>query len=351
MSVFIGTRLTILRNLEAVSREEIARDLLMTAEHLRLLERGTRGASVELVDALAEYFDVPPTFFEQGVETQVSLESCSFRSQRAASKRFRAAFAARASLLDELLAYLGRSGVQTPRPTLPPAEQIFPEEAAVETREALGVGQNRPILDLTLAVESAGVVVADVAAEKTSIDAMSCWIRDRPIVIRSLAKGSSSRARFDLAHELGHLVMHRALDATADREREADRFAIALLIPRPALVDEFPTADRWSWPTLFELKSRWGVSLAALVRAARDASVIDAVRYRSANVYMSSRGWRRIEPAEPTTEEPSMIRTVLSGLTERGLTTSGALREMRWSPTLFTKVTGVSPPPELRVVT
>ncbi len=40
------------------------------------------------------------------------------------------------------------------------------------------------------------------------IDAFSVWYDAKPYIFLSSDKGSNVRTRFDMAHELGHLIMH-----------------------------------------------------------------------------------------------------------------------------------------------
>jgi Zn-dependent peptidase ImmA (M78 family) len=102
------------------------------------------------------------------------------------------------------------------------------------------------------------------------------------------------RSRFDAAHELGHLVLHRHHDsADVDVEEEADRFASAFLIPNADLLRHkvYPTISN-----IRRNKKRWNVSVAALVRAYRDSGLIDDNRYKYLNIELSRNGWRKSEP-------------------------------------------------------
>lgn len=72
-------------------------------------------------------------------------------------------------------------------------------------------------------------------------DTVSGLLRDGVIYANYLE--STNRQRFTMAHEIGHYVLHnvtqdvyRSLDAPRDeKEREADAFAAALLMPRHLL--------------------------------------------------------------------------------------------------------------------
>src|SRR6202008_1087355 len=103
------------------------------------------------------------------------------------------------------------------------------------------------------------------------------------------------RQRFDLAHELGPLVMHGdAEPGSRIVEEQANRFAAELLMPAAELRDLLPRqAD---WLTRGRLKEQWNVSLQALLFRARRLGVMSEVTYRNAMATVSAKGWRRREP-------------------------------------------------------
>ena len=66
------------------------------------------------------------------------------------------------------------------------------------------------------------------------------------------------------------------------------------MAPAATIAAEFP--DDLDWGTYLELKSRWGLSMAALVRRAADLGTIDNATYTRAMKQRSAHGWRRVEP-------------------------------------------------------
>lgn len=136
------------------------------------------------------------------------------------------------------------------------------------------------------------------------------------------------RDRFGSSHELGHLVLHQPGQRPASRtlEREADLFASAFLMPAGSIRDELPS--KVEWPHLLQLKQKWGVSVAALLRRSRDLGVMDDATYTQAVKTMSARGWRTDEPGTVTsTESPALLSIAL---TLAKLTTSNISDETGW---------------------
>src|SRR3546814_14362097 len=104
------------------------------------------------------------------------------------------------------------------------------------------------------------------------------WRRDRPFVFLNTLK-SAEHGRFDAAHELGHLVLHRhAAPNGQQAEQDANAFASALLMP-PASVrahaPRFATIDN-----LMRLKTVWGVSLAAMIYRLHKLDLLSDWHYR-----------------------------------------------------------------------
>lgn len=61
------------------------------------------------------------------------------------------------------------------------------------------------------------------------VDGLSQWTADHPVIVVNSAN-PTDRIRWTLAHEIGHLVLHRE-DSTDDMEKEADAFAAEFLMP------------------------------------------------------------------------------------------------------------------------
>lgn len=197
--------------------------------------------------------------------------------------------------------------------TISRVEEIDPPDAvavAAVTRDELRLPAG-PVGDLVGALESAGVVVLERPLGSTAQDAVSSWPHGpghRPLLIISSGL-SGDRQRFTIAHELGHLVMHRI--PGDDQEAQADLFAASLLAPadeiRPAL-QHLTTAQL---RRLIELKPVWGMSIAALVRRAYDLGEISERQYREFQLRLNRLGWKSSEPINVPSEHPRTIEEVL----------------------------------------
>src|SRR5205085_4405757 len=199
------------------------------------------------------------------------------------------------------------------------------EQAASKVRKdwELGLG---PLSNLIYLLESKGVLVFRLLSDCKKVDAFSLWHRSRPFIFLNTEKGSTSRSRYDAAHELGHLLMHTDfLPGDRLQEEQANRFASAFLMPRESFLLECP--KRLVWPHFFELKHRWKVSLAALVRRARDLNIISEDTYRRANVQLNQK-WGHSEPFEPEIERPTILPRTMVLLSQERMSMAAIAEEL-----------------------
>jgi Zn-dependent peptidase ImmA (M78 family) len=187
-----------------------------------------------------------------------------------------------------------------------------------QTREALRLAPDKPIPHLTRALERSGVAVAPFVLTDDPDEqpvagghfGVSYWGGvDEPALIGYFPGSQGDRERFTLAHEVGHLVLHTFRPRAADAEREADRFAGALLMPRERAEEN--TSERATLREYARLKATWGVSIQALIQRGYGLDLIGETRRRSLFVQLSSKGWCKHEPVVGR-ESPLLLWTLLS---------------------------------------
>lgn len=260
---------------------------------------------------------VPVGFFARRSSPKpLHVEACHFRSLRSAGQRERRKLLARGSLLCDLLGlleeYVELPAEQVSRVALAAQSGTDIDRLAGRVREAWGLGLG-PIGNLVTLLESRGVLVTRIPEGCEDVDAFSTWHDGRPIVFLVPAKGSTSRTRFDAAHELGHLVMHAdASPGNPELERQAHRFAGAFLVPLEPFLVECPR--RLDWEHIYELKRRWKVSVAALVRRAYDLGCFSEATYRRAYVHLNQTGERLQERDEPPEEHPTLLAKAIEAV-------------------------------------
>jgi Zn-dependent peptidase ImmA (M78 family) len=192
------------------------------------------------------------------------------------------------------------------------------ERAAEKFRAAIGFRQDTPIANAVRAAELAGVFTGTFDPGDMPVHGFASNV-PLPLLMLS-AKSPWSRRRFSVMHEVGHLVMHgkSAPEEREERERQADRFAGAALIPRAAFWREFPRPGKeFRWGEMLAMKQRWGVSIQAIIHRAFDLGLINAIQYRTACIHVSKYGWRTQEPGELEAEKPEICASFVDALRQR----------------------------------
>ena len=260
------------------------------------------------LDDLARALEVPVEFFFAqwpGGGPEGDSPLIYFRDLRATPSKERRRALSLALLLNDLVAVIEHY-VRLPRVDIPThpvdvrATRSAIEDVAMSVRREWGLGLD-PIPHVVREIERHGVPVARLSMGHRKIDAFAVPFERRPIMLLTNDKQHNyARSRLDAAHELGHLVMHGGR-GEQDRsiESQAHSFAASLLLPQAVGMQELPTRmDGTGWAKLADLKRRWGISLAALVRRARDLGRLSDDEYRNAMKFMSARGWRTQEPGD-----------------------------------------------------
>lgn len=177
------------------------------------------------------------------------------------------------------------------------------EDAAATCRTHWHLGQG-PIPDVVAVLENAGALVVREELGGVKMDGVSAWSLDchRPIVLLSADKASAVRSRFDAAHELGHLVMHRVVKPAmlnkaeyAEMERQANRFASAFLLPAETFGRD---VYRLELDHFVALKRKWRVSVAGMIMRAFSLGAFEEEYKGRLFKYLSARGWRKAEPLD-----------------------------------------------------
>lgn len=339
---FNGERLRLLRQFHELTQSELAKRVAVSQAAIADYEKPRKEPTAEVEKALASVLQVLPGFFHEHSDDLFLEDEYNFRRRRTATERLKNKVAAQASLFGIVVRRL-RSEVALPPlnfPSFQGGSEDAIEEAAEKSRIHWGLGIDVPIDNMTRVLEHAGVVTA-VAEEETAekIDAFSRF-GETSVVVLNWAKGSTSRSFFDAAHETGHGVLHHRgpRKSLEEREKEADWFAGAFLMPRKAFANDYWAGGGMRWENLLELKRRWGASVQAIVVRAYQLCLMDPSVYRQTFRELTKRGWRTAEPEEPQQESPELFA---AGLARLNRTSRDFARELHMTPTLFYKLTRV----------
>jgi Zn-dependent peptidase ImmA (M78 family)/DNA-binding XRE family transcriptional regulator len=324
---FEPSRLSVARRRKGWTRPELAQRTDIKPRTLTAYEMGERAPSAENLAVLARALDFPPSFFNREKIERLDEESISFRalSKMAAAKRTQAL--ASGELAMEFSSWVERR-FDLPAVDLPDLQlHGSPEIAAQSLRVSWGLA-DKSITDMVKLLESKGVRVFSLAEENRDLDAFSYWRDGKPYVFLNTQK-SAERSRFDAAHELGHLVLHRhGAPNGRTPEYEANAFASAFLMPRTSLQAFAPRSPTLT--TLVRAKHGWGVSVAALAVRMHEVGLLSEWHYRSLFLQIQSHGYRDAEP-EPMAREMSHVwPQVFAALKGDGMTRNDVAEALSW---------------------
>jgi Zn-dependent peptidase ImmA (M78 family)/transcriptional regulator with XRE-family HTH domain len=306
------------RQARGLTQAELARKAGLSQAFISKAEAGQIELDSERLDRVADVLRYPVPLLSLTTEAHSPVSTCVFHRKRSSLpvskvKQLHASLDLARVQAEKLLSEASGPEVRLQR--IPPREDegISPRDVARQVRGELDL-MDGPVRDLTGAVENAGVVVLSWDLDSRQGDAISQWLDGHRPIVLMYGAAPGDRQRFSLAHELGHAVMH--IEPADRQEEQADQFASELLMPANVIRAELGNLDM---PALARLKARWGVSMAALIRRARDLAQISDYRYKELNIELSKAGWRSREPVEVPPEHPRLLVTVVARLHEKGL--------------------------------
>jgi Zn-dependent peptidase ImmA (M78 family)/DNA-binding XRE family transcriptional regulator len=183
-----------------------------------------------------------------------------------------------------------------------------PKEVAKAIRQYLRIPSG-PITNVTAILESLGVVVIPFDPGSRQFSGASMHANKARYITLINSQMPGDRIRWTLAHELGHIVMHRL--PTPNMETEADEFAAEFLMPsqeiKPDLQSLYPEK-------LAGLKMRWQVAMTAILLHALKLGAVTERQYRTVIYRLAAEGITRAnESAGPhvPVEKPSLISELI----------------------------------------
>lgn len=335
---FSPNKLRLARCASGRSLAEIGDLLGVTRQYAHKLEINAIPSAAQMA-VLSKILGVNKEFFFSPRRSSVELEQCHFRSVRASTLTVKKSIAAQVEMFELLVDELDKE-VALPEVNFTthdePINSVDTIEQVAERfrrEQSLGIG---PISNMTRLAEKVGVLVVNIADADDRVDAFSLFNK-RPLIVRNTAKHNPCRQRFDIAHELGHLIMHQGIETGCRHtEDQANQFASALLMPRASFAGEFPAmrGKYLNWPALGELKLRWKVSFKALIYRAQKLDLITQEQAKSGFTFLNRKGFTRHEDLDDQIEmeSPRLVQHAIDLLDHatwrRTLKVAGLTQEM-----------------------
>jgi Zn-dependent peptidase ImmA (M78 family)/DNA-binding XRE family transcriptional regulator len=287
-------------------------------------EAGITIPQYEVMSQIVRSLGFPREFFFGDDIEEPSVYSGSFRSMSKMTAPLRDMALSQAAFGLHLGGWLKRK-FELPPVQIPDVSLASDPEAAAEyVRRAWGLG-TLSVRNMIHLLESRGVRVFSLALDAREVDAFSLWTGGIPYVFLNSNK-SAEHSRFDAAHELGHLVLHKhGPPRGIEAERQANTFASAFLLPRGTVFAHAPRFPNYN--TLVGLKRIWVVSVAALAYRLHELELLTDWQYRGICIEIARRG-RNKEPNEAARETSVVLPKLFASLYEDGITRAQVAREL-----------------------
>jgi Zn-dependent peptidase ImmA (M78 family)/DNA-binding XRE family transcriptional regulator len=323
-SAFNRTRLALARKRKGLSKLAFAKRISVDRKSVEAYEAGKTIPSDETISQIVRVTEFPREFFMGDDLDEPSVDSGSFRSMKTMTAAQRDIALSQAALGLHLNAWLHKK-FELPTAQIPNlGREPDPEAAAEVVRREWQLG-TLSIRNMVHLLESKGVRVYSLAVDARQVDAFSMWKGDVPFVFLNTNK-TSEHSRFDAAHELAHLVLHRhGPPRGIEAERQANLFASAFLMPRGSV---FPKAPKFpTYDTLVKLKRNWGVSVAALAYRLHGLCLVSDWQFRGLYMEIAKRGKDRERNSAPR-ETSVILKSIFGALYDDGISRSRIAEEL-----------------------
>ncbi|OCZ49931.1 XRE family transcriptional regulator [Dehalobacter sp. TeCB1] len=326
MKQFNGNRLKNARLYRGLTVEELAEKIEVSKQTVSQYENDKIAPTFEKILSLSGELQFPYEYFIQPDSFKVKSGSTYFRSLLKTNKKYRIEQSVKMEHLAVIYSFL-KDYIEFPELNLPKNEKYAsPTEAGQILREFWGL-EEEPISDMIRVLEENGIIATMFRTSTDDIDAFSQLIevdgRDIFLVALSKNKDTAVRTHFDVAHELGHIMLHEwsedveslTREQFKEREKEANEFAAAFLLPEtPFRRDVSVYSNNLEY--YIQLKKKWKVSIAAMLYRSCDLGLITQNQYQYMIRIMQKKNWRKNEPFDNIlkTAKPSLLSDAIEVL-------------------------------------
>lgn len=357
-SGFVPERLIKARQARGLSQTSLASLTGILKQSISSYESGRQAPREEGLDVLVSKLGFPRSyFFKPILDTLVT--PIHFRSLAKTTLANREQVTSRLLWIEDMLSYLDEylekdvslvpDYGKCRHPTTISYDEI--EQIATNVRRDFEL-KDGPISNVTWLLQNQGILLVRMTGaelESEDLDAFSTWLKQEsvPAIILSARKSTLCRERMNLAHELGHLVLHRGISPTNREEHklmesQAFRFGSAFLLPETTY---FKSISYPSLDAFLSVKSRWKVSIKAQIERCYRANIISDERRRLLYMQCSRKGWSIQEPLddEMPLENPTYLSDSLRLLVDENIADGPSIVEaMSLDDTDISSFTGLS---------
>jgi Zn-dependent peptidase ImmA (M78 family)/DNA-binding XRE family transcriptional regulator len=304
------------RRMLGLSQTELAKEAGISQGTLSKMEQGLKEVSTNHIDMLAQALRCPASFFfqpEREYGPPLSMHDAMFRKGAVSIKAIDRIIAELNTRIAHARTLLKSSELE-PELHLPfyDAEEYQGDfEKIAQNVRRTWLMPRGPIKNLTDYMERAGILIIKCDMSGAKIDGVSYQISGLPPIVFLNSDIPADRERFTLAHELGHLVMHKY--PTENMEKEANSFAAAFLMPAS---DIAPDLTGLTLERAAALKPYWKVSIGSLLYKAKTLRSVEDGQMQYLWRKRSSLGWNTKEPEslDFPNERPTLLNALFQNM-------------------------------------
>lgn len=329
----VPERLREARLSRGMTANELASKIGVSRQSISKYELGSAKPSDPIIEAISMQLNIPISFFYKPLSAPDERKTVFYRSLKTNAVRAKGVMSVKSRWATQIAEVLLKD-IVFPDVDLPDLPEKYVqndsltlddiENISMHVRKIWGLG-NAPISNLSRLLESHGIVIATIRTGFSETDACSAFVGTRPFIFLDTQKECSVRTRFNMAHELGHLILHgdisqfdledkKILDKV---EREANQFASSFLLPRDSFLLDIRSTSLQSF---LPLKKKWKVSIQAMVYRCKELEIFSDSQMVYIQKQISAKRWRKSEPFdnEWPCENASILRTAIKMLIDRG---------------------------------
>ena len=355
--IIIGERLKEVREARKMTQEELAQRIGITRASISAFEKGLKYPSIQTVAQLSKELKIPMAYLQNERPPRSNrIGLLSYRKKSRTSQAVQNQMSRLEEWLEDIYSVCN-TYIDFPDVNFLPAESTDYENLSdddiekiagdLRTQWGMGLG---PIENLTDFIEANGIVIGRAYLE-SDIEAVSVWRSQRPHILINKAITSCFRIRMSIAHELGHLALHRLVnEEDYDNskkhelmEKQATLFAGAFLFPRQSFYNEFHSIRI---DALYILKKRWKISMQAIVMRAKNLDLITENNVITFYKQLNAKGYsRKKEPLDDKIpiEPIKLFSDAVQLLTENRITLQRIIDETLLSGNDFYTITDIEP--------
>jgi len=367
--IFNGQRLKEARLYNKLTITELGEKLNVSKQMISKYENGNGEPSFEKSLQLTNILEYPREFFYTRDNFELNSEGTFFRSRLTATQKSKdpASIALKYSVIvrDFLEKYIEFPILEN-RVNYETIEEY--DLIAQRMREYVGLDSG-PIHDIIEIAELMGFTVISMDYSESKVDAFSSMNsieningeRNNYFVIVTGTGERSSfyRQQFSIAHEMAHWVLHQNINPQElDKEEykimedEANRLASIFLMPANSFGEELSSKIVDEIDTYYNLKRKWNVSMAAMIKRAKDLEIINADQEVKLYKQLHYRKWKNPEPFDLETKVtvPVAFKQSLELLMDEGILKGHEIPQMLaeqynlyLTPKMLSMICGVEP--------